>query len=154
MFLLSFAVCTHQHPILISHSPYLTFCLCPSFSTRWMPELKPQEHDLQHSLHRQEKKKVCFYTHKVLPYFSVYLNTQGHGPGCFFLYPLSWSPLLNNSLIVLQLKWRPLESNPCWTSLRQQCQHQLQSSLWRSSHWEDLKLHKFEATETETLQEP
>lgn len=86
MFLLSFAVCTHQHPILIPHSPHITFCLCPSFSTRWMPELKPQAHGLQHFLHRQEKKSVFLHSES----FALLLCIPEHSRAWSWLFsPLS-----------------------------------------------------------------
>lgn len=110
MFLLSFAVCTHQRPIVIPHSPHITFCLYPSFFTRWMPELKPQTRGLLRFLHRQGRR--CLYTHKVFPYFSVYLNTQGHGPGCFF--PLS--------TLLISTSQQFLDSSYSWSE-----------GLWRAS---------------------
>lgn len=80
MFLLSFAVCAHQHPILIPHSPHLVYHFLPDGCLNW------SIWDMTFSISSTGKEITCFCTHKVFPYFSVYLNTQGHGPVCFFLY--------------------------------------------------------------------
>lgn len=78
IYLFSFALCTHQHPILIPHSPHITFCLCPSFLTMWTPELKHQGHALLHSLPRQGKK--------------VFLHTQSFALLlCILKHSRAWS---------------------------------------------------------------
>lgn len=72
----------YPHIIPISHSACVHHFLpdrCRSWSIR----------DIAFSTFSAGNQKKCFHTHKLLPYFSVYLNTQGHGHGSFFLYPSS-----------------------------------------------------------------
>lgn len=66
MFPLSFAVCTHQHPSFIPHSPHLVHHFLPDGCLNWSIG------DMAFSTSSTGKETTCFCTHK---FFLTFLYT-------------------------------------------------------------------------------